>query len=311
VLESLAQAGAFDSFGSHRAEVFGAVPALLEAGARARMERERGQTSLFDAAQDAEAWNPCRIRLPAADPWPPSQVLALEKEVLGFYFSGHPLSKWSLEIRSFGTVRTSEAADHSDGAQVVLGCMVTKVRTALDRRGNRIAFLELEDFTGTIEAIVFSDPLQNLGECLAVDSMILAAGALSFKDEADPKLMLGHAVPLDRAGETIADRLILDVADLDVTDAFIERLRDLARESAGSLKTVLRLALRDGNRAFVEVPAIRLRADRATIAELEALVGEGGVRLGGNWPPPPSERRGGRREGPGAMVEPAPTFGTR
>jgi DNA polymerase-3 subunit alpha len=297
VLESLAQAGAFDALGTHRAEVFTAVPALLEAGSRERIERERGQTSLFADAADAESWNPYRMKLPPAEPWTSSQLLALEKEVLGFYYSGHPLSRWSFEIRSFGTARTNETSELSDGAFVALGCVVTKVRSTLDRRGNRMAFIELEDFTGTMEAIVFSEPLQNFGQHLGIDSMVLVGGTLSFKEDADPKLILERAIPLDQVAEKVADRVILDLADPDVDDSFVQRLREMGERNAGSLKTVLRLGLRDGNLVSIEVPSVRLRADRETVAELETLVGEGAVRWGGSFGPIPGERRGGRRGG--------------
>jgi DNA polymerase-3 subunit alpha len=91
-----------------------------------------------------------------------------------------------------------------DGAFVALGCSVTKVRSTLDRPWNRMAFIELEDFTGTMEAIVFSEPLQNFGQHLAIDSMVLVGGTLSFKDEAEPKLILERAIPLDQVVEKIA-----------------------------------------------------------------------------------------------------------
>jgi hypothetical protein len=122
-------------------------------------------------------------------------------------------------------------------------------------------------------------------------------GTISSKEEADPKLILERAIPLDQVVEKIADRLILDLADPDVNDAFIRRLQELAQGNSGPLKTVLRLGLRDGNMIPIEVPSVRLRGDRETIAELERLVGEGAVRLGGSFGPLPGERRGGRRSG--------------
>lgn len=295
VLESLAQAGAFDGLGRHRAEIFAAVPLLLEAGARVRLEKERGQTSLFDATPDEETLNPFRTGLPSTEPWPESQKLALEKEVLGFYFSGHPLSKWALEIKSFGNTRTSELGELSDGTPVVLGCLVIKVRGAFDRRGNRMGFVELEDFTGTVEAIAFSDPFQQFGDCLAVDSMVLVAGTISLKDEADPKLMFEKAIPLDQVAEKLADRLLLDVEDSDVTDEFVNRLKDISRRRIGPLRTVLRVGLRDGNVVQVELESIRFPGDRETLAELAELVGEEAIRYGGTWAASPSDRRGGRR----------------
>ncbi len=295
VLESLAQAGAFDSLARHRAEAFAAIPALLEAGGRERMERERGQTSLFTDTEAEASLDPFRGGLPQVEPWSEAQLLALEKDVLGFYSSGHPLSRWGVEIRSFATTRTSETSELQDGTAVVLGCLVTKVRNAIDRRGNRMGFVELEDFTGAMEAVVFADPMQACGEWLTVESMVLVSGTISVKDEAEPKLLLERAIPLDQVAEKLVDRLLLDVEDSDVTDEFIAKLKALSERRIGPLKVVLRLGLRDGNMVQVELDSIRLSGDPDTVAELEGLVGEGMARFGGTWPPAGGDRRGARR----------------
>jgi DNA polymerase-3 subunit alpha len=302
VLESLAQAGAFDGFGDHRAEVFAAVPELLEIGARVRLERERGQTSLFADSPDEALLNPYSQGLPAAEPWNEAHLLSLEKEVLGFYYSGHPLSKWELEVRSFATTRTSEVGELRDGARVVLGGLVTKVRRSVDRRGNRIAFVEFEDFTGTLEAIVFSEPLQEYGEFLAPDAMVLLGGVLSVREEAEPKLRLDRAVPLARVAESLADRVIVDVADEEIDQGFVARLEDVAGRHPGKLRVVLRVALRDGRVVPVDVQNLRLAADRGAVGELGELVGEGRVRLGGTWRARRGSSRGRSREASAPVV---------
>jgi DNA polymerase-3 subunit alpha len=293
VLESLAQAGAFDAFARHRAEAFDAIELLLEVGNRVREERERGQTLLFASPENEGVLNPFRDGLPQADEWPRSQMLHLEKEVLGFYYSGHPLEKWGTEVRSFATTTAAELAECRDGADVVVGAMVTTVRGAFDRRGNRMAFLELEDFTGTMEAIVFSEPLKRYADCLTPDAMVLVGGAVSIKDEGEPKLLLDRAIPLDTVGERIADRIYLDVLDRDVDDDFVAELKRIGERRLGGLRTVLRIGLRDGNLVRVEVPDIRLPASPEAVAELEELAGEGSVRLGGSWSPdrPDDNRR--------------------
>ncbi len=291
VLESLAQAGAFDAFGRHRAEVFEAIPLMLEVGNRVRLERECGQVSLFAGTADESTLDPFHDGLPQAEAWPVSHLLHLEKEVLGFYYSGHPLEKWGWEVRSFATVRAAEAVEFPDNADVVLGGLVTAVRGAFDKRGNRMAFLEFEDFTGTMEAIVFSDPLRQFGDCLQPDAMVLVGGRISVKDEGEPKLLLDRAIPLDTVGETLAEQVILDVLDSDVDEAFVAKLRDIGHRRLGGLNLVLRMALADGSLVQVDVPEIRVPPDHDTLGELEDLVGEGGVRLGGTWAPVRPERR--------------------
>jgi DNA polymerase III alpha subunit len=215
----------------------------------------------------------------------------MEKDVLGFYYSGHPLQKWGMEVRSFATTRGAELAEISDGAEVVIGGLVTAVRSSFDRRGGRMAFLEMEDFTGTVEVIAFADPYARYADCLVPDAMVLVGGHVSVKDEAEPKILLDRAIPLDQVAERIADRVFLDVSDPDLDDAFIAKLRDIGRRRLGGLRTVLRIGLNDGNLVRVELPEIRLPATAETIAELEDPWAGGvpGRNLG------PDRGNGGRR----------------
>jgi DNA polymerase-3 subunit alpha len=295
VLESLAQAGALDAFGRHRAEVFAAIPSLLEAGNRARMERESGQTALFAGSEYETAVNPFPKGLPEVEPWNASHLLKLEKDVLGFYYSGHPLNRWGMEVRSFATARAAELSEIPDGKDVVLGGIVTSIRGSFDKRGNRIAFVELEDFTGTFEAIVFAEPLSRYAESFVPESMLLVGGTLSAREEAEPKLLLDRAIPLQQVVERIADRVVLDVADPEIDDAFLERLADIGRRSTGPLKTVLRVGLRNGHLVHVEIPGIRVAAAPEVLQELSGLVAEGGVRLDGRFARDSSTRGGETR----------------
>jgi DNA polymerase-3 subunit alpha len=305
VLESLAQAGALDALGRHRAEVFAAVPMLLEVGSRERLDRERGQTSLFAGGEDEEVLNPFRRGLPEAEEWPPSTLLQLEKEVLGFFYSGHPLERWGYEVRSFATTRAAELAELPDGRSVVLGGFVTGVRGAFDKRANRMAFVELEDFTGTYSAICFAEPFRSYAECLVSDAMVLVGGTVSTRDEAEPKVLIDRVVPLDQVGECLAEAVLLDVSEPEIDDTFVERIREVGARRLGKLRTVLRVGLKDGNLIRVDLPGIKLPPTRETLQELEAIVGEGGVRLEGQWSTEPAVRRqGGGRPRTEAVATP-------
>jgi DNA polymerase-3 subunit alpha len=303
-LESLAQAGAFDRLARHRAEVFEAIPALLDVGNRVRLERERGQTSLFAGTEDEAALDPFREGLPSTEEWSRSHLLQLEKEALGFYYSGHPLERWGYEVRSFATARAAEVSELREG-DVVFGGLVTSVRGAFDKRGNRMAFMEFEDFTGALEAIVFAEPLRQFGDWLQPDAMLLLGGNLSARGEETPKLLLDRVLPLGEVSERVADRIYLDVVDSDVDERLVERLQDVGRRHTGRLRLIMRIALNDGSLARVEVPDIRLPGTPETLAELEGIVGEGGVRLGGTWASDRSKnqvRRGRPRESAAAAA---------
>ncbi|HMB69124.1 MAG TPA: hypothetical protein VKU85_07420, partial [bacterium] len=162
---------------------------------------------------------------------------------------------------------------------------------------NRIAFIEFEDFTGTFSAIAFSDPLKAYVDTLVPDAMVLVGGTLSNNNEAEPKLLLDRALPLDQATECLARAVMLDVMDQQIDEPFIGRIREIGKKRPGDLKTILRVGLRDGAVVRVELPGIKLPGTRETLEELEEIAGEGGVRLHGSWGAAPvrrPERRGPR-----------------
>jgi len=158
VIESLIKAGAFDSLGLPRAHLLARVDEALERGQRTQRDRSDGQPSFFDLL-------PTPAPPPAADPvvvpeWEPDQRLAFEKEVLGFYVSGHPLARFGPLIESLGITSTAALATKSAGARVLLLGHVVGLREIPTKSGNRMAFATLEDMDGTVEVTVFPEPFK-------------------------------------------------------------------------------------------------------------------------------------------------------
>jgi DNA polymerase-3 subunit alpha len=214
-LEALTLAGAFDSLG-HRAQVFaGLEPMIREAQLRAE-ERASGQASLFDAfgADGVEA-QPLRPepKLPEIEPWPESERLAREKEILGFFISGHPLEKYREEVRVFEQVNTANLKEYRD-QKVELACVVTGVSRQISKRnGEEWGRITVEDFHGTATVLAFGEAWELCHDKLVQDAAVLIRGSVSGRerDEDAPPIFLDDVVPLAnvRAGGVLAVELHL------------------------------------------------------------------------------------------------------
>jgi DNA polymerase-3 subunit alpha len=181
VLESLVAAGACDSLGGHRKQLVEALEASLGEAQLLQQEREAGQASLFGEA----APRPRRAGLPEVPPWTEAERLAREKDVLGFFISGHPLERFRDEVELFGTRTTATLGAWSEHP-VSVGAVVTAVKRQISKKtGKEYARLVLEDFHGTAEAIVFPDAWAKLNATIHPDAALLLSGGYSDRDRGE------------------------------------------------------------------------------------------------------------------------------
>jgi DNA polymerase-3 subunit alpha len=177
VLEALVNAGALDALGANRPSLLLQLPEVLKATEQLAREREAGQASLFGGGGTPEL----RIELPVAGDWSLDQKLAGERETLGHFLSGHPLDPWKDELanlvgNTLGDLERlfSEKRNNRGEAQVVLAGLVTAVR----RRGDNQAFVQLEDQRGRLECAFFSDAFSEFAPLLSRDRIVVVEGGL-------------------------------------------------------------------------------------------------------------------------------------
>ncbi len=184
VLESLVAAGACDSLGGHRHQIVEALDAALAEAQLVQQDREAGQVSLFGEAPPAR---PRGSGAPDVPPWTEADRLAKEKEVLGFFISGHPLERFRQEVELFGT-RTSATLGEWSEHQVSVAAVVTAVRRQISKKtGKEYARLTLEDFHGTAEAIVFPEAWAKLNGLIEPDTAMLLTGGYSVRDRGEER----------------------------------------------------------------------------------------------------------------------------
>src|SRR5687767_5040966 len=270
VLESLVAAGACDSLGGHRRQLIEALESALGEAQLLQEEREAGQASLFgESQQDAgAAGRRDSAALPDIPAWTEAERLAKEKEVLGFFISGHPLQRFKDEVELFGT-RTTATLGEWNEHQASIGAVVTAVKRQISKKtGKEYARLVLEDFHGTAEAIVFPDAWAKLNQVIVPDGALLLTGGFSDRDRGEDRapFIVEAARPLAELRQSGAVALTLRWSLPGSPDPGALRAA-VALCAAHPGPTPLYIDWTDGNGE-----AVRLRARRVRVAAEEELV---------------------------------------
>ncbi|HLL21838.1 MAG TPA: DNA polymerase III subunit alpha, partial [Kofleriaceae bacterium] len=195
-LEQLVKAGALDGLDAshHRAQLLAALDGALERGAAEQRDRRSGQTSLFGLLASAEP-----IKVPGAatnthmaetypeiEVWGPKQLLAFEKEALGFYVSGHPLDRYRGDLQRYATAATGDFLAGKKGVgDASIGGIVSQYREMITKKGDKMARFMLEDSEGTLEVIAFPKTFEKVRHVLVSDEPILCTGAIKNEGGAE------------------------------------------------------------------------------------------------------------------------------
>lgn len=228
-IESLIQAGAFDSLHENRAKLFGAVEREITYGQSMQEALVRGQNSLFEVGGAKVQVKPM---LSQAEPWSEAEVLSREKAVLGFYVSGHPLLKYNDEVEAFATLKLGQVENLKNNSNVKVCGIVTAVKKKVDKRGNMMAFVSIEDFTGKAECIVFSDPFLKYSKFLDTDSMVMVSGKGELSGDA-LKILVNEVIPMDALREKFTKSIVLYLNLDQVNEQTVAEMRELMEKHRG------------------------------------------------------------------------------
>ncbi|HXF99297.1 MAG TPA: DNA polymerase III subunit alpha [Bacteroidota bacterium] len=230
-LESLVQAGAFDSMGGHRALYFENIERAAAFGIAYQEQAMSGQSSLFDVAGVQRPLS--YPLLPPVAEWSEHEKLMREKNVLGFYVSGHPLQRYEQEVREFSNVQFGDVRTFKSGSTARACGIVTHVRKILDKRGNTMAFVGIEDFTGRAECIVFADPYTKFQQYLHPDALVMVEGKGEVNGES-LKILVNEIYPMDKVREKFTRSIILSININDVKENTILELKKLLEANRGN-----------------------------------------------------------------------------
>jgi len=279
VVESLVKCGAFDSLHAERAGVWAALDTILEAGAASQRDREIGQASLFGGPQGAAAPEPS---LPDTAAWTDRQRLAYEKEVLGFYVTGHPLAAVQGELERFTDIRAGSTQGR-EGREVRAGGLLTELRETRTRRGALMAFGKLEDLEGTFDLVIFSEPYQQHAKLLksaladaagSGPAPLVIAGNLEPGDT--PKILVREVIALDRAEERLSSQLCVRLVADEATPDRMTALRSVLERQPGDCGVALHVVIPGESETVLRLsnPA-GVRPDATLCRDVDALFGRG------------------------------------
>jgi len=280
-LESLIQAGAFDSLGGHRAQMFESVERAIQFGQSVQGHQSRGQSTLFEASP-VEGLVEHFPSLPEAERWNEAEKLSREKKVLGFYVSGHPLSKYELEVDAFATARFGGAAAIKNGHPVRVCGIISSVKKKIDKRGNAMAFVTLEDFTGKGECIVFSKTYEKFYHTLQPEAMVMVMGKADVNGDT-LKVLADEIYPMDSVRQKFTRSIVLSVNVNEVQDNTIVALRDIIEKHRGNCHCYFDVVEPTKEKASrLHTMKFGVNASDEFLAEVKKLLGPNAVRISQN-----------------------------
>jgi len=297
VIQSLIKSGALDSLGT-RGQLYAAVDKAIERGQKAQKDAAQGQTGLFGLFDDGPAHGQNGARtgddLPRVPDWEESERLANEKEVLGFFVSGHPLDRYAEKLRNLtGVIPVAEAlerkpperrwgkdsdpADEIQVAGILHGLRVQKTK----REGKLYAQAALEDATGKIELVCFPRDYERLAAQLKIEAPVLVRGTITGDEDAAPKISISGLMALEevqvKLPAGIRIRINLDRA----TEETFAGLKSAAEAAPGPGKVMLHLERKGEYAVILEPEGMSVSADRGWVERVEELTGKGTVQAVG------------------------------
>jgi DNA polymerase III subunit alpha len=276
-LEALIQAGALDSLPGHRAQKLAAMEEALKHAHSVQEDERSGQMSLFGGIGDAAGPSSAPL-LPDVAEKPPGELLALEKEALGFYLSGHPLDRLRSTLKQFSSHRIADLATLADNAPVTIGGIIRSVRSMLTKRGKfegkRMAFVRFEDLSGAADGVIFAAPFAECVELVKEDAIVFVRAEVDRTRE-EPSLKINGVIPLERAKEVLTGRITIRLDPGEDLDMRLLAVKRILREHPGQIPVAF--AIRTPGHGVVTVQAgqeYRIAAAGPLFKNLEALLGE-------------------------------------
>ena len=274
VFESLAKAGALDGFGWTRAGLVAGTDRALESAQRAKSDRETGQGGLFGGA-GAPAAEPPAVETPE---WPRAELLAAEKETLGFYLSGHPLEDEAPRLRGLVSHTSTRLREVKQTQPATLAGIVTALKKRRTRKGDDMAVFQLVDLEGGVEVIVFPEAYARNRSLLVEDAALFVSGNVEI-DEDRRRIIADGLMPLAQAEEKKAREVVLTVPE-GIDAAAAGKVRDLLADRPGPCPVFLEVTRPSSYRATLKAAgALKVSPSRDLTLALEQVLGKGTVRF--------------------------------
>lgn len=274
-LEGLILAGAFDSLHKNRAQLFNNVEMILDFAHKYQNSKLLTTESLFGGLEEIQISEP---KLPEEKPWTQKEQLSLERKVVGFYITDHPLRKYETEYNSFATIHLGET-ENLDSMDSVRACgVITELKTKIDKSGNNMAFFKLDDFTGSCECIMFSKTFDEYGKFVREDEPVLAIGNLESSGDAI-KIHISKIIPMEKVSDELTESVRIIIDKEKVQPENLVRLKNVFQKNEGNVPVFISFAENGTKGKLFAIDSYRVKVNESLINDVTNLLGEDSITL--------------------------------
>jgi DNA polymerase-3 subunit alpha len=267
VLESLIASGACDALGPDRATLFAGAGRVLDLAASAHRDRASGQSSLFGGGDDSAVAVASPPLIPA-DPWTSRERSTREKEVLGFYFSEHPLEPLREQLERIRTHSIVDALTQEDGTEARLAGLLGESKALTTKSGRRMAIVTLEDQSGRIECTVFPDTYDQNRALLEPETIVVVTGRIEVREERGAKLLVAEVRKLEEAQQAYRQSLHLEVRAEELTEPWLREVDEVLSRFPGESEVYLHIVRPDRSRVAMRSKRFRVVDDDDVVLAL-------------------------------------------
>jgi len=265
-----------------RAQLMAVRDRAIEGAQKTQRDAESGQHGLFGVFQEEEA-SASNSKMPDTPDWDEHTRLANEKEILGFFISGHPLEKYRDRLNDLRALSTEEigALTKSTGKDenITTAGIITNLRVLKSKRGDFYAQGALEDMAGTVEMLVFPEAYRKLQEKVKLEVPVLIRGGVRIEEGTNPKLTVNEILPLEDAKVPLPNSLRIRVPLETANESTVDALHSLCARQKGAAKVLFDVERQGDFMVVMEAEGYNVLPDRNFIARVEELCGRGAVRV--------------------------------
>ncbi len=279
VTESLIKCGALDDFKMSRAKMFAALDNILERAQKSQKEKSSGQLSFFDQGFSKASFTSDSFNIPDLKEWPEPQLLSFEKEMIGFYVSGHPLARYAKQLKRFTSCSTKNMHEHKDQDQIKIVGLIAKIKQTTTRaKQEKMAILKIEDLDGAVEALVFPRAYAKISRYIQLNTITHIRGTLNLTEDT-PKIIVEDLFPFEEIYKLISS---MSINLSGIKENIFETLKNMLAEHKGNVPIYLRLdtsasgrqAASKGRVQLVVGENLYVQPSEKLIQELDELLGE-------------------------------------
>ena len=281
-IEALIRGGGMDCFGARRSQLLAVVEKALQGGASKLKDRKSGQMSLFDDFE--EVIEDTKIVLPDIPELPEKELLSMEKEVLGYYLTAHPLSAYEKSLKAFCSHTSSTIKLCKNRDEVLMGGMISSIKIAHTKnpkpgQSSKYANFDLEDMDGFVRSICWPDGMEKFGDMIQPDAVVLVRGKVDKRGEDEVNFIVDEMIPIAEADTKFTTGIHIMYDQEKHKPELINKIREVLRGYPGPRDVLFAIRLETGETVHVKSSKQRVVISPELRARLDDLLGEDSHKL--------------------------------